>query len=152
MDLQALFNLLSLIVRYVLIVIVYLFILNIVRMIYLDIRSIGRVAETEGAYLKVVNRLDSLGYKMNEYYTVGDGLTLGRQKNNDVVIKDQFVSKRHCRIGETDGAYFLEDLGSANGTYLNGERIATATPLQDGDYIGLGKLEFIFVEKGGDEA
>ncbi|NLY09337.1 MAG: FHA domain-containing protein [Tissierellia bacterium] len=146
------FDILSMSLKYVLIAIVYLFIMNIVRMIYLDIKSIGRLEQGSGAYLKVVNRLDSLGYKMREYYTLGEGLTMGRQKSNNVIIKDSYVSKHHCKIKLGETGYILEDLNSSNGTYLNAERILDPVLLRDGDYIGIGSLEFIFVDKGGDGA
>jgi len=53
------------------------------------------------------------------------------------------VSRRHCKIYEEDGDYFVEDLGSANGTFLDGERLTPYLPhvLEDGDKLQLGRVE-----------
>ena len=50
--------------------------------------------------------------------------TLGRHPNNTVQVLDRIVSKEHCHIDLVDGRYLLRDLGSLNGSYVNGERIS----------------------------
>lgn len=143
------FELISQVLKYVFIIIIYLFIFSILRLMYLDIRQMGtRGTSLENSYLKVVNRLDSLSFKMQEYYLLGGSVTLGRSSKNDIVIKDKFVSKNHLNITERNGIFYLEDLNSANGTYLNGEKVDSGTliELQNGDKIGVGFIQFIFVE------
>lgn len=51
------------------------------------------------------------------------------------------------RIIKEDGIYYIEDLGSANGTYLNGELITDAIELKDKDLIDVGRVEFLFVDE-----
>jgi pSer/pThr/pTyr-binding forkhead associated (FHA) protein len=63
--------------------------------------------------------------------------TLGRSSGNDIVLPDETVSRRHCRIYWAGGRYILEDLNSRNGTYLNKEQIQMAF-LAPGDTIQLG--------------
>lgn len=143
------FELISQVLKYVFIIIIYLFIFSILRLMYLDIRQMGtRGTSLDNSYLKVVNRLDSLSFKMQEYYLLGGSVTLGRSSKNDIVIKDKFVSKNHLNITERNGIFYLEDLNSANGTYLNGEKVDAGTliELQNGDKIGVGFIQFIFVE------
>ena len=143
------FELISQVLKYVFIIIIYLFIFSILRLMYLDIRQMGtRGTSLENSYLKVVNRLDSLSFKMQEYYLLGGSVSLGRSSKNDIVIKDKFVSKNHLNITERNGIFYLEDLNSANGTYLNGEKVDAGTliELQNGDKIGVGFIQFIFVE------
>lgn len=143
------FELISQVLKYVFIIIIYLFIFSILRLMYLDIRQMGtRGTSLENSYLKVVNRLDSLSFKMQEYYLLGGSVTLGRSSKNDIVIKDKFVSKNHLNITERNGIFYLEDLNSANGTYLNGGKVDAGTliELQNGDKIGVGFIQFIFVE------
>lgn len=143
------FELISQVLKYVFIIIIYLFIFSILRLMYLDIRQMGtRGMSLENSYLKVVNILDSLSFKMQEYYLLGGSVTLGRSSKNDIVIKDKFVSKNHLNITERNGIFYLEDLNSANGTYLNGEKVDAGTliELQNGDKIGVGFIQFIFVE------
>lgn len=134
--------------KYVFILIIYLFIFSIIRMIYLDIRSMRKMdTSRDAAYLKVVNRLDSLNFKMQEYYVLKGTVNVGRSGKNDIVIKDNFVSKNHMQITDRGGTYFIEDLNSANGTYLNGEAVHDIIELRNGDRIGVGFIQFIFVDK-----
>ena len=144
------FELISQVLRYVFIILIYLFIFSILRLMYLDVKSMtsGGVSLDE-AYLKVVNRLDSLNFKMQEYYVIEGDISLGRSSRNDVVIKDKFVSKNHLLIREKNQRYYLEDLGSANGTFLNGVKIDPneLIELQSNDKIGVGFIQFIFVDK-----
>lgn len=145
-----LFELISRILKYVFIVIIYLFIFRIIRLMYLDIKSMDKKGSSlDAAYLKVVNRLDSLNFKMNESYVLSYETTIGRSSRCDIIIKDKFVSKKHLKITEENGMYFIEDLNSANGTFLNGEQIFDIVELRDGDKIGVGFIQFIFVDNRG---
>lgn len=141
------FNILSLLFKYIFIIIIYMFIFSIIRLIYLDIRGMGSYGIGEDAYLKLINRKDSLPFKINEYYSIDQVLTLGRQGDNDIVIKDPFVSKKHFKIVEDEGEYYLEDLNSSNGTFLNGQRIEDMVKLSNGDRISIGNVEFLFVNR-----
>lgn len=143
------FELISQILKYVFIIIIYLFIFSILRLMYLDIKNIAAAGDAlDDSYLKVVNRLDSLNFRMQEHYILNDNITLGRSSKNDIVIKDKFVSKNHLIFLEDNDSYFIEDLGSANGTFVNGVRIEPNNPvkLYDNDKIGVGFIQFIFVE------
>lgn len=142
------FNILSLLFKYVFIIIIYLFIFSIIRLIYLDIRSVDLRNLDGTAYLKLINRIDSLPFKMKEHYTIEESLTLGRHSDNDIFIKDPFISKRHFQIVEDEGEFYLEDLNSANGTFLNNERIQDVVKLHNGDNIRIGNIEFLFVNRG----
>lgn len=144
------FELISQVLRYVFIILIYLFIFSILRLMYLDVKNItSGGGSLDEAYLKVVNRLDSLNFKMQEYYVIEGDISLGRSSKNDVVIKDKFVSKNHLLIREKNQRYYLEDLGSANGTFLNGVKIDPneLIELQNNDKIGVGFIQFIFVDK-----
>lgn len=63
--------------------------------------------------------------------------TLGRHTDNLVCVVDGGVSRRHARLCRDRDLYFVEDLGSSNGTFVRGKRV-TRTPLQDGDLVQLG--------------
>ena len=66
--------------------------------------------------------------------------TLGRSSQNDVVIPDTSLSRHHARISLKDGIPYLEDLGSLNGTSVNGGRITVPHPLREEDDIQLGQV------------
>ena len=72
-------------------------------------------------------------------------VTIGRKNENDIVLKDPYVSGRHARLILDEGAFFLEDLDSANGSYLNGDRIMDVVKLKNGDRIKFGQVEFLYV-------
>lgn len=74
---------------------------------------------------------------------------LGRDPGCDIVLRDDIVSRRHALITLTAGAYELEDLGSANGTFVNGQRVTQRLKLQPGDEITLGghRLTFLAVPR-----
>lgn len=69
--------------------------------------------------------------------------TFGRTRGNDVVLQSSSVSKRHARVLFTNNAFVVVDLGSSNGTMVNGDRIMNHT-LVDGDRIGVGEAEYRF--------
>jgi adenylate cyclase len=76
---------------------------------------------------------------------IGAKCALGRAPNNDVVVENDKVSRLHALIHRQDDTEFwVVDLGSRNGTYINGRRIALATRLTDGDRLMLGEAEYEF--------
>ncbi len=140
-----LYGLLAMFFRYIFVIIIYYFIFNIIKMIYLDIRGTSDMNYVADTYLKLINRKERLPFKIQEHYYIGDNTYIGRDESNDVVLKDRFISKKHARIIKDQGIYFIEDLNSANGIYLNGERINEAIELKDKDLIDIGQVEFLFV-------
>jgi len=71
------------------------------------------------------------------------GLTIGRESGNDVVVKDRSLSRRHCRLRAESGSFKICDLGSRNGTFLNGIPVKEHT-LRDRDEISLGSSVLLF--------
>lgn len=72
-------------------------------------------------------------------FDLGPELTIGRAAGCRVSVPDDtYVSQLHARVFERDGLYYVEDLGSTNGTYLNGLRVTSAAPLRRGDRLQVG--------------
>ena len=68
--------------------------------------------------------------------------TLGRTARADFIVNAPLVSRLHCRItADASGALQVEDLGSTNGTLVNGKRVDRAA-LKDGDTLGVGRMDF----------
>src|SRR4249919_1751924 len=67
-----------------------------------------------------------------------DCTVLGRQSDSTICLESLAVSRHHARILKTDDRYFVEDLGSSNGTYLNGIRVTGRLPLKEHDRLQLG--------------
>lgn len=72
---------------------------------------------------------------------------LGRDPGVDFVLEDALASRRHARITAQGGVWFLEDLGSTNGTLVNDHRI-TRVRLADGDAVRIGSTVLAFIQKG----
>ena len=69
---------------------------------------------------------------------------LGRANNNTLAIDSASVSGEHCRLFCMDGKYYVEDLGSTNGTRLNGRKITTETQLKNKNLLQVGAVEFLY--------
>lgn len=73
-------------------------------------------------------------------------MSIGRTSDNDIVLYDPGVSRKHARLFEKGGKYFAEDCGSANGTKLNGEPLQVAKELKNGDSVAVGPVVFAFAQ------
>lgn len=140
------FNMLSMVFRYIFILLIYLFMIGIIRMIYLDIKSMGSSISDGTSYLKLLNRKDTLPFKIKEVYILEDDVSIGRGTQNNIVLRDPYISKSHARITLDEEEYFLEDLDSANGTLVNDTRVLDVVKLKDGDRIKFGQVEFLFIK------
>ncbi len=90
------------------------------------------------------------GAERREGYDRTD-ITIGRVQGNDLVLPKGNVSKRHARVRYREGGFIVTDLGSTNGTYVNGRKIAQATIVREGDKIYIG--DFVLrIEAGGGAA
>lgn len=90
--------------------------------------------------LRVIEPAERVGMA----YSLGRELTLGRAPGCGVVLDDTYISQLHCRLFERDGSYLVEDLGSRNGTFHNGNPLVSPTVLHPGDRVQVGStiMEF----------
>lgn len=146
-----LYQLLSTILKYIFVFIVFYFIYSIIKIIYYDVRTTLKKESKSDTFLKLVNLDQGFDFATQEFYYLASDNTIGRDDRNSISIKDKFLSKFHARIVEDEGIYFLEDLKSANGTFLNGEKIADAIELKSEDIIDMGRLKFLFIQGGSND-
>jgi hypothetical protein len=83
------------------------------------------------------------GHEAGMIYDVGEGATLGRG-DVEIHLEDPFASANHARVTREGSIVVIEDLGSTNGTYLNGEPLNGPQPLHPGDKIRIGDSEFTY--------
>jgi len=88
-----------------------------------------------------------------ETFSVNE-VTMGRNPAHPLSVNDAQVSRDHLRIFFKDGEFFLEDLGSTNGTYINGKQVRKPVPLKDGDLVSFGEnnvFEFSTIKSAGEK-
>jgi DNA-binding winged helix-turn-helix (wHTH) protein len=110
-----------------------------------EARVVGSRAET--AALAIYRLI----WRDREFALEQGETVFGRSRQVTVFIDEVSVSRRHARIVVDGSSVVVEDLGSKNGTTVNGDPIAGATPLQDGDVLALGSVEMrfrVFVDPG----
>ena len=78
------------------------------------------------------------------YALEGDQIGIGRDSSNEIAVNDAEVSRRHSRLSFQGGKYVLEDMGSTNGTFVNGQRLTGPRVLKSGEVVSLGE-QIVFV-------
>ena len=78
------------------------------------------------------------------YALEGDQISIGRDSTNEIPVNDAEVSRRHARLSFQGGKYVLEDMGSTNGTFVNGQRLTGPRVLKSGEVVSLGE-QIVFV-------
>ena len=79
---------------------------------------------------------------------LGSEAIIGREEGIDITLQDPEASRRHARISWQLGQFIVEDLGSTNGTFINGVQITTPQPLNPADSIGIGQTALVFQVEG----
>ncbi len=88
------------------------------------------------------------GGRAGEHFSPeGERTTIGRSPDNDVFLDDVTVSRKHAVVVQDGGEFRIEDLGSLNGTFVNRRRIDSATGLESGDEVQIGKYRLSFISK-----
>jgi predicted component of type VI protein secretion system len=88
----------------------------------------------------------AMGYEPGTTFDLGEGATLGRSNGADIRVDDPFASSAHARIFSRGDFMYVEDMGSTNGTYLNGRQVRSAERLKMADVIRIGDSEYRYRE------
>ena len=88
------------------------------------------------------------GSASGNVYPIRGPLTIGSDPSNHIVLTDATTSGTHAQVAPQGEGYVLHDLGSTNGTYLNGQRIMGPVVLQEGDLAKIGGSQFKFTLQG----
>jgi Nif-specific regulatory protein len=101
------------------------------------------MATNPSAFL-VARRDDGFG----DVYPLQDGTryTLGRAPTNRIVLRDELCSREHAEVFPAEGGWFVRDLGSLNGTHLNGEHLRKEARLAPRDDLRVGRAQLVFIE------
>jgi pSer/pThr/pTyr-binding forkhead associated (FHA) protein len=159
---------LSVALKFGFLVVLYLFLLWVVRSARRDLRGAGtatasaqdpRMIPPDATGLYSASTLGSAdfahsaprlvverapGHDAGMIYDLDGEIVLGRGERAEIRLEDPFASARHALVYEQGNAIVIEDLGSTNGTYLNEELLQSARPLHPGDRVRIGDSEFSF--------
>lgn len=168
---MSVYALVSSILSYVFTTIIYLFIFSVIALIYMDIkranrgevditdedteensekekRSRGTNKREHSALLRTVKTAETKKSGMESAYRIYEnGAIVGRGKECDICIKDMYLSVEHFQVWYDDGEWYIADMGSKNGTFLNELRLKKVKTLHSGDEISFGGLQVIFEEE-----
>lgn len=125
-------------VRIAFLLLIYLFLIRTFSVLH---RSLS-VERVEGRALGtlIVERSPGRTPRVGERLALRAANMLGRDAGNDIPLPDEAASARHAKIEAEDGAWWIEDLGSTNGTLVNGVRIERRERLRPGDEIAIGRV------------
>jgi len=88
----------------------------------------------------------ALGHEPGSTYDIGESLTLGRADTAEVKVDDPFASSAHARIFPRGQFMYIEDMGSTNGTFLNGRQLRRPEQLKPADSVRIGETEYRYQE------
>lgn len=144
------------VLKFVFLALLYFFVYRAVKSVTADYRSRRRTArepaggrpDAPGPPAPKPSRKAKLPRKL--VVTDGDGaragsfildgnLQIGRAEDCQIRVGDTYVSQVHARVFRRDGAWYVEDMGSTNGTYLNQQRVTSPAELRAGDRVQIGK-------------
>ena len=137
---------LSLIFKIVIIVIIYFIIFAALRIMYKDMKGGTKKRDNLRTFgLEILNPGNSGNLRKGAVIPVKDEVTIGRKSDNILVLNDPYASSYHAKVYTKNGECILEDLGSTNGTILNGEVVEGKEYLSSGDEISIGSISFKFI-------
>ena len=88
----------------------------------------------------------AMGHEPGTVFDVSGGATLGRADSSEIRVDDPFASSAHARVFMRGDFMYIEDMGSTNGTYLNGRQLKTAERLKPADLVRIGDSEYRYQE------
>ena len=136
------------VVRIAFLFLLYLFLLRAFGVLH---RALAAEQAADGAARAlgtlIVERSAGRSPRVGERFTLRASTSIGRDAGNDVPLTDEAASARHAVLELRDGEWWIEDLGSTNGTLVNGSRIERAERLRFGDELAIGRIA-LRLEKG----
>ncbi len=137
------------ILKLCLLALLYLFFLRVLRAVWTEVKGPVAVAPGPAATRQPKGRASRAGAarqlqvvepaaQKGRTFPLSSELTVGRAAGCEITLDDTFASQIHARVFARDGQYLLEDLGSTNGTYLNGQKVTGPTVFSPGDRMQIG--------------
>lgn len=127
--------------RFLLTAVLYVFLAWVVLILWRDLRRQSQQIDAAqipqlGLYPQADSNLMPVTFQVTE-------VLVGRDARSDFILTDPTISSRHARLFYNQDQWWVEDLGSTNGTLINGHRLDTPTVITHGDQLQLGQIEFL---------
>ncbi|MBO9310878.1 MAG: FHA domain-containing protein [Chloroflexus sp.] len=131
-----------LLLRVAVVFLLYFFLWQVIQVIKRDLSQTSPVTAPASPYGQlVVTRSGQSGVAVGKVFPLNPITVIGRNPNCDIVLNDSFLSSEHARLERRNGVWWLEDLNSTNGTFLNGFEVRGPTEVHPGDAIQVGRVE-----------
>lgn len=127
------------VLRFAFVLLIYLFLFIVVRALWRDLRASIVTAGQPLGRLIVVAAPEGQP-PAGSSFALDAVNSIGRDVNNSIVVEDTFVSAEHAMLTFRGRAWYVEDRGSTNGTWVNGQRVETYLPIGYGDEIQVGQV------------
>ncbi|WP_315111144.1 FHA domain-containing protein [Clostridium intestinale] len=129
------------------IVVLYIIIYYALKIMYKDVKGGNRTKGSSNkeklAYgLEVVSEGQNSNLKKGSLIHVRNTVTIGRKDDNSIILSDTFVSGNHAKLYVRNNEFYLEDLDSTNGTYINNQKLQGRMKLKMNDEIKIGTVVF----------
>lgn len=129
--------------RYLLLAGLFLFLHRVIRAVTEDVRAAALRGGTPWAVLLVE---EGSGPQPGDAFAIHGSIVVGSAADSNVILHEAAASARHLRVVARGDGYWVEDLGSSAGTYLNDRRLEAPAPLRHGDRLRVGSTVLRFVE------
>jgi hypothetical protein len=133
--------------RFGLLALLYVFLAAVVWAVWRDLRATAnRATQTERPMARLVVEDDGGSeLKRGESFNLIPVTAIGRDLSNTIVLSDPTISSQHTLLSYRDGHWWVEDLGSRNGTYVNNTRVLRPLIISPGDVVGVGRIQLRLV-------
>lgn len=143
-----------LLLRVLFVFLLYFFLFQIVRTIARELRAVSiataggpatRAAATLPTAQFVLLMATEAGLPIGQRFVVRPGAVIGRREGSAILLNDTYISNEHARVFLNDGRWWVADLGSTNGTFVQNIRIERPTALTAGTEVRFGRIRLQFV-------
>jgi pSer/pThr/pTyr-binding forkhead associated (FHA) protein len=136
-------NVIILLLRVAVVFLLYFFLWQVLRVVTRDLRSSSIAAPDQSSpygQLVIVSAGQS-GQAVGKTFPLAPITVIGRSMENEVALNDSFLSSKHARLELRGDEWVLEDMGSTNGTFVNGFEARDPTIVNEGDIVRIGRIE-----------
>lgn len=136
-----------LLLRVAVVFLLYFFLWQVLRVVSRDLRGAAApLPHTPAPYGQlVVTSAGQTGIPVGKIFPLSPVTIIGRSTETEIALNDSFLSNEHARLELREAVWWLEDLNSTNGTFLNGFEVRGSTELHPGDVVRVGRVELKLV-------